>query len=140
MTPSLGHTNHLGSAPLTIKGPAAGLIVVVVGAVQELGAGDIAAGYRRTLAVGVVAALAQIVMALAGAASLGAAMPPSVVHGMLAAIGVIIVAKQSHVVLGVAPHGDSPLELLGELPRSLAHENPGVRDVGAFMLGPDKYL
>ncbi|RZO52712.1 MAG: SulP family inorganic anion transporter [Sandaracinaceae bacterium] len=126
--------SFLGSAPLTIKGPAAGLIVVVVGAVQELGAGDIAAGYRRTLAVGVVAALAQIVMALAGAASLGAAMPPSVVHGMLAAIGVIIVAKQSHVVLDVAPHGDSPLELLGELPRSLAHENPEILLIGVVSL------
>jgi len=124
----------LGSSPLTIKGPAAGLIVIAVGAVHELGAGDPVAGYRRTLAVGVGAAVVQIAMALAGAASIGAAMPPSVVHGMLAAIGVIIVAKQAHVVLGVSPDGDSPLELIGELPDSVRHENPEILLIGLVSL------
>jgi len=124
----------LGSSPLTIKGPAAGLIVIAIGAVTELGAGDPVAGYRRTLAVGVVAAVVQIAFALAGAGTVGAAMPPSVVHGMLAAIGVIIMAKQSHVVLGVAPHAREPLALLAELPRSLMHENPEILLIGGLSL------
>lgn len=124
----------LGSAPLTIKGPAAGLIVIAIGAVTDLGGGDPVAGYRRTLAVGVAAAVLQIALALGGAASLGAAMSPSVVHGMLAAIGVIIVSRQVHTVLGVSPEGRSPFELLAELPRSVVHENPEILVIGAVSL------
>ncbi|WP_329084835.1 MULTISPECIES: SulP family inorganic anion transporter [unclassified Streptosporangium] len=126
--------SFLGSAPLTIKGPAAGLIVIALGAVQELGGGDLAAGYRRALAVGVVAACVQIVFALCRVASVGVAMSPSVVHGMLAAIGVVIIAKQAHVVLGVKPHGERPFELIAEIPRSLTHANPRILLLGALSL------
>ncbi len=45
---------------LTIKGPAAGLIVITIGAVAELGNGDAMLGYRLTLAVIVVASVLQI--------------------------------------------------------------------------------
>lgn len=59
----------LGSARLTIKGPAVGLIVVTLGAVTELGTSangqlDPSLGYHRTLAVGCVAACVQILFAL----------------------------------------------------------------------------
>ncbi|PPK69892.1 SulP family inorganic anion transporter [Actinokineospora auranticolor] len=124
----------LGGAPLTIKGPAAGLIVIAVGAVHDLGQGDLAAGYRRALAVGVVAAVIQILFALVRAAGIGVAMSPSVVHGMLAAIGVIIIAKQAHVVLGVKPKAESPLGLLAEIPHSVAHANPLVVVIGVLAL------
>lgn len=126
--------NFLGSAQLTIKGPAAGLIVIALGAVTELGQGDMMAGYRYALAVGVVAAVIQIVLALVRAASVGAAMPTSVVHGMLAAIGVIIISKQAHTSLGVAPAGSEPLPLLVEIPSSILHANPEIAGIGIVSL------
>jgi MFS superfamily sulfate permease-like transporter len=126
--------SFLGSARLTIKGPAAGMIVIVAGAVYELGAGDPIAGYRQALAVGVVAAVIQIVLALVRAASVGAAMPTSVVHGMLAAIGVIIFSKQSHVLLGATPEGKEPLHLLLELPHSIWNANPEIAGIGVSAL------
>jgi MFS superfamily sulfate permease-like transporter len=125
---------HLGSSRLTIKGPAAGLIVIAIGCVQELGQGDMVAGYHRALAVGVVAALIQIAFAFMRAASVGVAMSPSVVHGMLAAIGVIIISKQTHTVLGVAPKGKSPLALLAEIPNSIQNANPEILLLGVLAL------
>jgi MFS superfamily sulfate permease-like transporter len=124
----------IGSARLTIKGPAAGLIVIVVGAVTELGAGDMSVGYKRAIAVGVVAGVIQVVMALARLGFLGTLMPPPVVRGMLSAIGVIIIAKQIHVVTGYVPTSKNPLALLGEIPNSLMHLNPEVFAIGALGL------
>jgi MFS superfamily sulfate permease-like transporter len=125
----------LGSARLTIKGPAAGLIVIVLGAVTELAdPSDPSAGYRRAIAVGMVAAALQIGLALARAGSLGDAFPPSVVHGMLAAIGVIIVAKQSHTLMGVKPAGKEPFELLAEIPNSFSRLNPEIFVIGVASL------
>lgn len=124
----------LGSAALTIKGPAAGLIVIALGAVQELGQGDPITGYRRALAVGAVAAVVQIVLALLSAATFGVAMSPSVVHGMLAAIGVIIISKQAHTLVGVAPASKEPLQLLMEIPHSIAHANPEILFLGGVSL------
>ncbi len=107
----------LGSAPLTIKGPAAGLIVIAIGAVTEL-------GYEKTLAVGVVAAAIQIVFALLRAGRFALMMPPSVIHGMMAAIGVIIISKQVPVALGVSLDKMPPLEALVHIPEMLTRSHP----------------
>jgi MFS superfamily sulfate permease-like transporter len=123
-----------GSSRLTIKGPAAGLIVIALGAVQELGGGDLSLGYERTLAVGAAAAALQIIFALLRAARIGVAMSPSVVHGMLAAIGLIIVSKQAHTLAGVSPSSEQPLELLLEIPASLLRANPQILLIGLVSL------
>lgn len=125
----------LGSATLTIKGPAAGLIVIALGAVTELSnGGSMADGYRRALAVGVVAGVLQVVLAISRAGVIGELMPSSVVHGMLAAIGVIIISKQTHTLLGVSPEGKEPLHLLAEIPHSLMQLNPEVFLIGLVAL------
>jgi MFS superfamily sulfate permease-like transporter len=127
-------TSFLGSARLTIKGPAAGLIVIALGAVTELSDGDPVTGYRRALAVGVVAGVLQMVLALARTGVVGELMPSSVVQGMLAAIGVIIISKQTHTLLGVTPEGKEPLHLLAEIPKSLTELNPEVFLIGLTSL------
>jgi MFS superfamily sulfate permease-like transporter len=120
----------LCGSQLTIKGPAAGLIAIAVAAVEALGRGDTSAGYRYTLAVIVVASIIQMAFALFKFGRFADFFPASVVHGMLAAIGVIIISKQIHPLLGVKPLTREPIPLLLEIPHSLVVMNPEIALVG----------
>ncbi len=116
---------------VTINGPAAGLIVVVLSAVQSLGEGDAMAGYRYTLAAIVVASAVQILMGVFKAGRLSSFFPASVVHGMLAAIGIIIMAKQINVVLGTTPEpGSSLFSTIAQIPHSIVNLNPDIAIIG----------
>ncbi|MEI7795445.1 MAG: SulP family inorganic anion transporter [Methylococcaceae bacterium] len=115
---------------MTINGPAAGLIVVVYDAVQSLGDGDAMAGYRYALAAIVVASVIQILMGVFKAGRLSSFFPASVVHGMLAAIGIIIMAKQIHVMLGVTPAKGSLLSTIAQIPESFANLNLEIAVIG----------
>jgi len=85
---------------VTISGPAAGLIVVTLGAVESMGGGDPLTGYKFALAAIVVAGLIQVGFGLLKVGKLGDFFPSAAVHGMLAAIGIIIIVKQLFVVFG----------------------------------------
>jgi len=112
---------------LTIKGPAAGLIVIVAGAVSELGHGDSDLGWKLALGAVVVAGVFQVVFGLLKLGSLSDFFPLSAVHGMLAAIGIIIISKQLHILVGMNPLTEAgkpmvePLELLAELKNTFAN-------------------
>jgi len=133
----------LSNAEMTIKGPAAGLIVIVAGAVSEFGKEfgvglpeheQLLIGYRLALGIGVVAGVIQILFGLFKAGKLGEFFPLAAVHGLLASIGIIIIAKQLYIVFGIdAPKGD-PLVLISSLPGLLPKYNPEIASIGLLSL------
>lgn len=78
----------ISKSSLGVSGPAAGLAVIVLVAIQELGAYDI-----FLLAV-VIAGVFQIILGALKAGVIGYYFPTSVIKGMLAGIGIIIILKQ----------------------------------------------
>lgn len=122
--------SRISGSYVTINGPAAGLIVVVLGAVQSLGQGDALAGYRYTLAAIVVSSVFQILMGIFKTGRLSSFFPASVIHGMLAAIGIIIITKQIHTMLGVTPQKGSLFETMAQIPNSLINLNPEIALIG----------
>lgn len=122
--------SRISGSFVTINGPAAGLIVVVLGAVQSLGEGDAMAGYRYTLAAIAVASVLQILLGIGKAGRLSSFFPASVVHGMLAAIGIIIMAKQIHVMFGVTPATSNLFMTIAQIPHSLLNPNPDIAVIG----------
>ena len=127
-----------GSA-LTIKGPAAGLITICSGAVTELGNLNIEGYTAVQLACGVIVVMSviQMIFGFLKFGSLSDFFPPSAVHGMLAAIGIIIFSKQIHILLGIDPatlRGMGPVELYMLIPQSFLHADPRVALVGVVSL------
>jgi len=125
----------LSGSRLTIKGPAAGLITICAGAVVELGGG--ATGWHLALGIIVVAAIIQIAAGFLKFGSLSDFFPHSAVHGMLAAIGIIIFSKQIHILLGIDPatlKGMEPIELYKLIPHSIVNADPRVALVGMISL------
>lgn len=119
---------------VTINGPAAGLIVVILGAVETLGAGNLEAGYRPMLAAVVIGGVLLTVLGLLRAGRFSVFFPLSAVHGLLASIGLIIISKQIHVLLGVKPAAKEPLLLYAEIPHSLMNLNVPIAAIGALSL------
>lgn len=120
---------------LTIKGPAAGLIVIVAGAVGEFGGGE--TGWHLALGAMVVAGIVQILFGIFKLGKLADFFPLSAIHGMLAAIGLIIIAKQIPILLDVSPamtKGKGPFALLAAIPEFIIHLDPKATFIGVISL------
>lgn len=78
----------LSGSALSVSGPAAGLTVIVLSAIEKLGT------YETFLLAVVIAGALQIVLGYLKAGIIGYYFPSSVIKGMLAAIGLILILKQ----------------------------------------------
>jgi MFS superfamily sulfate permease-like transporter len=127
-------TTFISNSELTIKGPAAGLIVIALGCINEFGGAGNPDAYRAALAVGVAAAVLQILFGMFRAGILAEFFPISVVQGMLAAIGVIIIIKQIPYALGIVGAKGSPLGMVQQIPQYIHDANPAIATIGIVSL------
>lgn len=116
-----------GSA-LSVSGPAAGLTVIVLNAIGTLGS------YEVFLLAVVLAGLIQIALGYLKAGIIGYYFPSSVIKGMLAAIGIILILKQIPHALGYDKDNEGDFDFLqvdgqntfSELFHSLNFIHPGA--------------
>ncbi|WP_207950630.1 SulP family inorganic anion transporter [Marinobacter sp. JSM 1782161] len=83
-----------GSA-LSVSGPAAGLVVVVLSAIEAI-------GFAGLLMATALSGLLQMLFGFLRLGRIGAFVPSSVIKGMLAAIGLILVINQLPMLAGLA--------------------------------------
>lgn len=118
----------LSGSPLGVSGPAAGLTAIVLAAIADLGS------FELLLTATVLAGSIQIVLGLLRAGVIAYYFPNSVIKGMLAGIGIIIVLKQVPHAVGYDKDfiGDEAFDqpdhqnTLSELARMLEAISPGA--------------
>ncbi len=116
----------LGGAYVTISGPAAGLAPVLYSSMAVLGHGDMKAGYHLVLGVIMFAGLVQILLAKFNAAKFSYLIPRSCIHGMLAAIGLMIIVKQIPNFIGHKYEAHEFFGYIAETPSHIMHMNLAV--------------
>jgi carbonic anhydrase len=84
----------ISNSPLSVSGPAAGLTVIVLTSIKELGS------YEVFLLALLVAGIMQLAFGFLQAGVIGSFFPSSVIKGMLASIGIILILKQIPHALG----------------------------------------
>ncbi|MBL7964908.1 MAG: SulP family inorganic anion transporter [Flavobacteriales bacterium] len=96
----------ISGSPLGVSGPAAGLTAVVLAGIDDLGS------FEAMCAAVVVAGAIQVVLGFLRAGIIAYYFPSSVIKGMLAGIGIIIILKQVPHAVGydVDPMGDEAFE------------------------------
>ena len=78
---------YLSGSNVSVSGPAAGLIAILLVAITDL-------GYETFLVAVVIAGIIQLTLGLVKAGSISSFFPTSVIEGMLVAIGIIIIKKE----------------------------------------------
>lgn len=110
---------------LAINGPAAGLIAVILAGIASLG------HINFVLAAIVVSGALQVVLGLLKLGRLADVFHSSVIHGILAAIGLIILAKQIHFALGTGIQAEGVIQSLMDAFIHFDQSNPFVLMISA---------
>ena len=110
---------------ISVNGPAKGVIAVILLGITIMDDGT-GQAFNYVLAAVVVSGAIQVILGLLKLGRLADIFHSSVIHGILAAIGIIIFAKQIHVALGT--HSDSPniIQNLIDAVRYMPQANPFV--------------
>lgn len=108
-----------GGSNVTITGPGNGLVIVLLGAITTLGNGDLFQGYLFTLAAIVISGVLMLLLGFLKMGRLADFFPASAIQGMLAAIGLGILAKQFHIMIGHNNEHGTIIELLLQIPEGL---------------------
>ena len=127
----------LSGSSTSVTGPAAGLTAVVATQIAELGS------FQAFLVAVIIAGALQIVFGILKGGFLSSFFPSSVVKGLLAAIGIIIILKQLPHLVGydANPVGDTDFcqtddkNTFTELPAALQMFVPGAAVIGLLSLG-----
>ena len=114
-------TTFFRGSNLAINGPAAGLIAAVLGGLAVL---DNNVNY--VLAAIVVSGALQILLGLLKMGRFAKLLPSSVLNGILAAIGIIIFAKQIHFALGTKSDAKNIIGILVDAIYKIPEINPFV--------------
>lgn len=122
---------------LGVSGPAAGLAVIVLAAIEELGS------YEVFLVAVMIGGAIQILLGIGRAGIIGYYFPTSVIKGMLAAIGIIIFLKQIPHAFGydADPEGDMSFiqadgeNTFSELINMINFISPGAILIASLSLG-----
>ena len=110
---------------ISVNGPAKGVIaVILLGiALMDDGTGQ---AFNYVLAAVVVSGAIQVLLGIMKLGRLADIFHSSVIHGLLAAIGIIIFAKQIHVAMGTYSDSPSIIQNLIDAVKYLPQANPFV--------------
>ncbi|NND14817.1 MAG: SulP family inorganic anion transporter [Eudoraea sp.] len=109
----------LGGSQVTVAGPGNGLVIVLLAAITSLGAGDLYQGFLFTLAAVVVSGALMLILGFLKLGRLADFFPASAIQGMLAAIGIGILSKQFHIMIGNEEATGTIVSLLTQIPAEL---------------------
>jgi len=121
---------------LSVSGPAAGLTVIVLQAIEHLGS------FQALLAAVSLAGLVQLALGFLKAGIIGAYFPSAVIKGMLSAIGLILIMKQLPHAVGYGADlvgeetyvPQAAQDTLAELFRALGAISPGATVVSSVSI------
>lgn len=126
-------TTFVRGSHIAINGPGNAHIAVILMGMTSLHDGS-GHTFQYVLAAIVFAGALQAGIGLLRLGKLGDVFPTSVIHGILAAIGLIILGKQVHVALGSETHAKSTLGILLDIPHSVMQIHPTAALIAGLSL------